>query len=272
MAAEEVYPGKKFLDYALLGDDIVIGDPSVAEVYKRLINELGVQISPVKSLSSDTGCFEFAKKFVTPEGDLSPVSVKAIRSAGYTIRIFHVMRQYGLSSLSLSMRLRGAGYRRYNIRPPFLNLRHRHWCRHVISFYSPMGACPLPFLIWLGFPDNIPVNCYHLGMVRQTLIDLLEVKDLNRLEKVLSSLTDDERLLVELTNLGEWMKSYVDYVVWVARISVSEDWCWDELLSPPLINFSPYRTWQTEKCYRYGKLFKCYDLIRRVRAPLPLAP
>lgn len=41
--ADRVYPGRKFSKYALLGDDIVIGDEKVAEVYKDIINRLGVK-------------------------------------------------------------------------------------------------------------------------------------------------------------------------------------------------------------------------------------
>lgn len=37
--ADKVYPGKKFSKYALLGDDIVIGDAAVADVYKDFINQ-----------------------------------------------------------------------------------------------------------------------------------------------------------------------------------------------------------------------------------------
>lgn len=55
LAAEEVYPGIKFYRYALLGDDIVIGDEKVAEAYLRRINDLGVKVSMPKSLISDHG-------------------------------------------------------------------------------------------------------------------------------------------------------------------------------------------------------------------------
>lgn len=44
-AAEQCYPGKKFCDYAILGDEIVIADDSVAREYTALLNELGVEIS-----------------------------------------------------------------------------------------------------------------------------------------------------------------------------------------------------------------------------------
>lgn len=51
--AEKVYPNRVFKRYALLGDDLVIGDPSVAEVYRSVI--VGVKISLPKSLISDSG-------------------------------------------------------------------------------------------------------------------------------------------------------------------------------------------------------------------------
>jgi len=61
MSAFEVYPGKRFKDYAILGDDIVIADRRVAEVYKRTMDEAMAVISLEKSLVSFTGSCEFAK-------------------------------------------------------------------------------------------------------------------------------------------------------------------------------------------------------------------
>lgn len=64
LAAYEVYPGKKFWDYAILGDDIVIADKRVAEAYMRIMDEMGGVISIQKSLISHNGCCEFAKRFI----------------------------------------------------------------------------------------------------------------------------------------------------------------------------------------------------------------
>lgn len=80
-AAEQVYPGRRFTRYALLGDDIVIGDARVASVYKEVISDFGVKISTPKSLISNRGGLEFAKKFRILDRDLSPVSVKMLRAA-----------------------------------------------------------------------------------------------------------------------------------------------------------------------------------------------
>lgn len=52
---------RRFRDYRLLGDDIVIRHKDVAERYAQILKDLGVGISPTKTLvSKDT--FEFAKR------------------------------------------------------------------------------------------------------------------------------------------------------------------------------------------------------------------
>jgi hypothetical protein len=40
-----------------------------------LCHELGVKVNLAKSLLSPNGCLEFAKKFLTPKGNASPVSI-----------------------------------------------------------------------------------------------------------------------------------------------------------------------------------------------------
>jgi hypothetical protein len=68
-----------FTDYALLGDDIVIGNLKVAKEYKSLMGLLGVSIGDHKSLVSTKGLVaEFAKRFyVKRDGkfhNASPIS------------------------------------------------------------------------------------------------------------------------------------------------------------------------------------------------------
>jgi len=65
-----------FVHYAILGDDIVIANSSVAKSYHHLMTTvLGVEINLSKSLvSSDS--FEFAKRLVTMKGEVSPVGAK----------------------------------------------------------------------------------------------------------------------------------------------------------------------------------------------------
>lgn len=67
---------KNFTHYALLGDDIVIADDAVANAYHALMTEyLGVDINLSKSLISPTH-FEFAKRLVSVEHELTPIGPK----------------------------------------------------------------------------------------------------------------------------------------------------------------------------------------------------
>lgn len=76
-AAEQVYPGKRFDKYAILGDDIVIADSKVAQVYKTALASLQVKISESQSLISHSGAAEFAKRFLM-SSKLSPVTRKSL--------------------------------------------------------------------------------------------------------------------------------------------------------------------------------------------------
>lgn len=73
-----------FEDYALLGDDIVIANDSVARAYHALMTEeLGVDINLSKSLvSSDT--FEFAKQIIKGDINLSPLGPRNLLLATKT--------------------------------------------------------------------------------------------------------------------------------------------------------------------------------------------
>lgn len=59
------------VNYALLGDDIVIADKDIAESYQEIIESLGVDISLAKShVSHDT--FEFAKRWFHKGTEITP--------------------------------------------------------------------------------------------------------------------------------------------------------------------------------------------------------
>jgi hypothetical protein len=65
-----------FTSYALLGDDIVIADKAVAASYHMIMTQiLGVEINLSKSLVSSNS-FEFAKRLVTMDGEVSAVGAK----------------------------------------------------------------------------------------------------------------------------------------------------------------------------------------------------
>lgn len=79
-----------------------------------------------------------------------------IRSARKAIAWMPVFRNLGLTSLQLSMRVREAGFRRYSAKPEHVSPHYnRHRYRHILVAFSPGGILPLPFPVWLGFPDGI---------------------------------------------------------------------------------------------------------------------
>jgi len=67
-----------FSEYAVLGDDIVIASAPVAEAYRILMEDLGVEINLSKSLISSEGACEFAKKLIISGVDYSPIGPKSI--------------------------------------------------------------------------------------------------------------------------------------------------------------------------------------------------
>lgn len=106
--AEQVYPGKVFRDYALLGDDVVIADQRVAALYESVLS--GVY---QKELISDRGAAEFAKKFRVKglRKDFSPISIRDLLNSHHPFGLATVRQKDPHLSFPLLMRLGGAGFR-----------------------------------------------------------------------------------------------------------------------------------------------------------------
>jgi len=81
----------EFSSYALLGDDIVIADDSVAHAYHALMTEeLGVEINLSKSLVSPTH-FEYAKRLVSVGQELTPIGPRNL--------LIYMRSPYGMVSI-----------------------------------------------------------------------------------------------------------------------------------------------------------------------------
>jgi hypothetical protein len=83
LAALNAGYSKRFTLYAVLGDDIVIADNDVAREYLVIMNSLGVSINLGKSLISPKFC-EFAKRWIGPGVDVSPLGAGLILQTGRT--------------------------------------------------------------------------------------------------------------------------------------------------------------------------------------------
>jgi hypothetical protein len=51
---------KPFTPYGVLGDDVAIADKKVSDLYRFLLQSLGVEVNPIKGF--DGGIIEFAKQ------------------------------------------------------------------------------------------------------------------------------------------------------------------------------------------------------------------
>jgi hypothetical protein len=86
------------LKYILLGDDILIGDPRVSDLYLSKINNLGVEVSLMKTHRSLTTC-EFAKRWIHKGNEISPFPVSSLKESS--------KRYFLLTNLLLQEELKG---------------------------------------------------------------------------------------------------------------------------------------------------------------------
>jgi hypothetical protein len=104
--------GEFFDAYALLGDDLVIAEESVAREYLTIMQEIGVDINLNKSLISRSGrVMEFAKKTIFNGVDVSAIPVKEIFAGVKAVSAsLELAVKYRLTP-ALYLRLFGAGYK-----------------------------------------------------------------------------------------------------------------------------------------------------------------
>lgn len=142
-----------FLDYALLGDDIVIAHKKVAESYLALLREIGVEYGLAKSLISSTGGFEFAKRTFVSGKDASPISLLALGVAKADLSVLEqVMVHASVDSLGNALRvgskILGYGYRTLARLPAVLGTRSRLQGLAIL-LSRPGSPWGLPAMDWL---------------------------------------------------------------------------------------------------------------------------
>lgn len=103
---------KLFQEYAILGDDIVIWNKTIAREYLILLDKLGVKVGIAKSILSpkSLGC-EFAKKTFIKGVDVSPIPLKEASAAHSSMVSFiSFMNRYSMDLLN-GIRFLGYGYK-----------------------------------------------------------------------------------------------------------------------------------------------------------------
>lgn len=164
VAADRVYPGMVFRDYAVLGDDIVIADEGVSREYRSIMDALQVKISDTKSLVSHTGAAEFAKRFFVKglSVDCSPISLKNLLGCHHPKGILSLWMRYPNLPEKVVWKLMGMGYR------SLAKIDHR-LPKKYDRVRVMMLRYRLPLPLWLG--GMIPLSPYLTGYALWYLIE-----------------------------------------------------------------------------------------------------
>lgn len=101
-----------FVLYAVLGDDVVIADCRVAREYRKLCQEIGLEIGIAKSLVAKDKTLEFAKKFYFKGELVSGLPIKYWAAAQHTLGVAHALSAwYPSGSLANFVRSLGVGFK-----------------------------------------------------------------------------------------------------------------------------------------------------------------
>lgn len=102
---------KLYTNYAVLGDDVVIGDKRVALQYLAIMESLGVGVNTSKSLLSHRGsAMEFAKRTIVNGVDCSPIAFKEYFAATRSIGAWNALRRKTDLSVATALQAIGAGW------------------------------------------------------------------------------------------------------------------------------------------------------------------
>jgi hypothetical protein len=182
VAAMRVGWTRWFPHYALLGDDIVIADEAVAKSYLALITSLGVEINLTKSVISESGFCEFAKRWTTPNYDYSPVGAKALlkafRNGSYLVglyqdladKLFNLLPHQVVGSFATVL----AYYDNKSQRASAM--------ASVIATLGPSGCFKLPLAGWIALANQSRVwgGWLHPGLAHAVL---WTITSFNRMER-----------------------------------------------------------------------------------------
>jgi len=100
-----------YTNYAVLGDDVVLGDKSVALKYLQIMESLGVGVNTSKSLLSPRGtALEFAKRTLVKGVDVSPVAFKEFYAASRNLGAFIQLVKKTKIGLAPALQAMGVGW------------------------------------------------------------------------------------------------------------------------------------------------------------------
>jgi hypothetical protein len=258
-----LYKGKWFTRYALLGDDIVIACESVAILYKKVLNKIGVDISLPKTIESNNGSCEFAKRFIWKGHDVSPVSFKEVYAMrrSTTSELVKRLSSYRAVSMKETYRWFGAGYK---VMPLFHHPKPGRWRRFYLLLTSPGGPYPLPFYWWCSQFTNRPITQADSAIVHSELMEKWQFSF--EPEGIPSDLEEDivEEVLVGRPWIKSWLSTSTPFLLNLMAEDPITSW-----FHRPTVPSTPERRTQ-ERVFRLGKMYWIYDRIVAISKKPPL--
>lgn len=254
--AEQVYPGVRFDRYGILGDDVVIADREVARIYEQTLGRINVGISYQKSLISDSGAAEFAKRFRVNglRTDLSPVSARALCNFYHPYGLIALGLKYRCQRFSTLCRIGGMGYKQLGSLTSRRSLRtSRLWAIQIRSLLSK-GSLGL----WLG--RGIPLNPYLKFHLINIILKQMRPKDLRVIPDELFP-TDKVKDFLEYSLLRGWMKEWLRYCRWYYTVAMDPGVTFDDLFDGPVCATDWKANRKSEELIRFGLIWKLYDLV-----------
>jgi hypothetical protein len=202
------YPiGIFFRRYAILGDDIVIGDKLIAGHYYNIISQLGVKVGLAKSVISHNGLgLEFAKKTFVRGQNVSPIPFKEYAvTSGSLPALIEFSRKYSLSVPNI-VKMLGFGYRvlgKLNQKWVFQSVKIR---RLLIGLTIPIDDSS--FLRWV---DQFPKSVHPDTMLAFRALMHQEVS------KVSLWMSKTSQFLAH--ELNSWQKEYAFFVAGYSKLN-----------------------------------------------------
>ena len=184
-----------------------------------------------QSLVSDTGCVEFAKRFLVDrmQVDLSPVSVKSCLIYYYPTGLMAIHDRYGVKRFETLCRIGGSGFRTLSsLNNPSSTVVKRRKAMWEKAKY--------PMHIWLG--RGKPLNPYLHGFLVSWLRKELRPKDLkvapdNYFQQI------GMKEFLEWSLLRSWMSSWLKLVHWYSSKALAPDVTVEILLTDaPVVSLS----------------------------------
>jgi hypothetical protein len=152
-----------FTGYAVLGDDVLIWDRHVTHQYLELMKELGVGISMHKSLISNNGTFEYAKRFIAKGVDCSPLPLREAAAASSSLDALLLLISKFRSNWRPAdvLAFLGKGYKvRGSLSRPLR--RQSRVVSRILVFLAQPSFSAISFASWYQWFGMVGINSFRL--------------------------------------------------------------------------------------------------------------